>query len=104
MSDTAQKRALLNYRSRLTKRGIARFEVLELGADRDFIRVVARRLAEDGPESARIRAAISRAISGDALRRSPLVGAELEFCRPRCPQPIENIKGDIRKPTAADNR
>jgi len=40
--------------------------VLELGADRDFIRVVARRLAEDGPESARIRAAISRAISGDA--------------------------------------
>jgi hypothetical protein len=47
MSDTAQKRALRNYRSRLTKRGIARFEVLGLEADRDLIRSVARRLAED---------------------------------------------------------
>ena len=54
MSDTAQKRALRNYRSRLRKRGIARFEVLGLDADRDLIRSVARRLAEDGPDSARI--------------------------------------------------
>jgi len=42
MSDTAQKRALRNYRSRLKKRGIARFEVLGLDADRDLIRSVAR--------------------------------------------------------------
>ena len=92
MSDTAQKRALRNYRSRLTKRGIARFEVLGLDADRDLIRSVARRLAEDGPDSARIRAAIGRTISGDppkrggileALRRSPLVGSDLEFERSR---------------------
>jgi hypothetical protein len=92
MSDTAQKRALRNYRSRLTKRGIARFEVLGLAADRDLIRSVARRLAEDGPDSARIRAAIGRTISRDppmrggilaALRRSPLVGADLEFERSR---------------------
>jgi hypothetical protein len=60
MSETAQKRALRNYRSRLTKRGIARFEVLGLDADRDLIRSVARRLAEDGPDSARIRAAIAQ--------------------------------------------
>jgi len=92
MSDTAQKRALRNYRSRLRKRGIARFEVLGLDADRDLIRSVARRLAEDGPDSARIRAAIGRTISGDppkrggileALRRSPLVGAGLDFGRAR---------------------
>jgi hypothetical protein len=92
ISDTAQKRALRNYRSRLRKRGIARFEVLGLDADRDLIRSVARRLAEDGPDSARIRAAIGRTISGDppkrggilqALRRSPLVGADLEFERSR---------------------
>jgi len=51
MRETAQKRALRNYRSRLTKRGIARFEVLGLDADRDLIRSVARRLAEDGPDS-----------------------------------------------------
>jgi hypothetical protein len=90
VSDTVQKRALRNYRSRLTKRGIARFEVLGLDADRDLIRSVARRLAEDGPDSARIRAAIGRTISGEppkrggileALRRSPLVGADLEFKR-----------------------
>ena len=92
MRDSAQKRALRNYRSRLTKRGIARFEVLGLDADRDLIRSVARRLAEDGPDSARIRAAIGRTISGDppkiggileALRRSPLVGADLDFGRSR---------------------
>jgi len=50
MSDTAQKRALRNYRARLAKRGIARFEVLGLDTDRDLIRSVARCLAEDGPE------------------------------------------------------
>ena len=90
MSDTAQKRALRNYRSRLTKKGIARFEVLGLKADRDLIRSVARRLAEESPDSARIRAAIGRTLSGEppkkggileALRRSPLVGADLELKR-----------------------
>ena len=92
MRDTAQKRALRNYRSRLTKRGIARFEVLGLDTDRDLIRSVARRLAEEGPDSARIRAAIGRTMAGDppkrggilqALLRSPLVGADLEFERSR---------------------
>ncbi len=90
MKDSAQKRALRNYRSRLAKRGIARFEVLGLDADRELIRSVARRLAEDGPDSARIRAAIGRTISGDppkrggileALRRSPLVGSDVDFGR-----------------------
>ena len=51
-----------------------------------------RRLAEEGPDSARIPAAIGRTISGDppnrggileALRRSPPVGADLEFERSR---------------------
>jgi hypothetical protein len=92
MEDTAQRRALRNYRSRLAKRGLARFEVLGLDADRDLIRSVARRLAEDGPDSAGIRAAIGRTIAGDpprkggilaALRRSPLVGADLQFERSR---------------------
>ena len=90
MGDTAQKRALRNYRSRLTERGIARFEVLGLDADRDLIRALARRLAEDGPDARRLRASVGRTIAGDtpsqggilaALRRSPLVGADLEFKR-----------------------
>ena len=46
MGNTAQKRALRNYRSRLVKRGMARFEVLGLDADRELIRSLAKRLAE----------------------------------------------------------
>ena len=91
MSETSQKRALKNYRKRLNRRGMARFEVLGLDADRELIRSLARRLAENRPDSARIRATVRRAISGEppnkggilnALRRSPLVGADLNLKRP----------------------
>ena len=87
---SSQKRAIRNYRSRLSERGLARFEVLGLDADRDLIRSLARRLAEDGPDAARIRAAVGRVISGAppetggilaALRRSPLVGSDLDLSR-----------------------
>jgi hypothetical protein len=90
MGNTAQKRALRNYRSRLVKRGMARFEVLGLDADRDLIRSLAKRLAEDDPEATRIRAAVSLTIASEppkkggilaALRRSPLVGADLNLTR-----------------------
>jgi hypothetical protein len=90
MSMTPQKRALNNYRKRLKQRGMARFEVLGLDADRELIRSLARQLASDGPDSARIRATVRRTISGEppkkggilnALRRSPLVGAELDLKR-----------------------
>ena len=90
MGDSAQKRALRNYRTRLVNRGMARFEVLGLDADRDLIRSLAKRLSEDGPDAARIRAAVRRTITGEppkkggilaALRRSPLVGAELNLAR-----------------------
>ncbi|WP_213742551.1 hypothetical protein [Bradyrhizobium sp. dw_411] len=90
MSDNAQKKALRNYRTRLVKRGMARFEVLGLDGDRDLIRSLAKRLAEDDPDAAQIRAAVSQTISGDppkkggilaALRRSPLVGADLNLNR-----------------------
>ena len=88
----SQKRAIQNYRSRLGERGLARFEVLGRDADRDLIRSLARRLAEDGPDASRLRAAVSQIITGDppkkggilaALRRSPLVGADLDLNRPR---------------------
>ncbi|MEO8368130.1 MAG: hypothetical protein ABI806_02885 [Candidatus Solibacter sp.] len=70
---------------------MARFEVIAPGADRELIRSLAKRLADDSPESARIRASVRRTISGEpptkggilqALRRSPLVGAELNLERP----------------------
>jgi hypothetical protein len=91
MSTTPQKRALNRYRKRLTQRGMARFEVLGLKADRKLIRSLAKRLADDDSDSARIRAAVQLTISGDeskkggildALRRSPLVGADLDLKRP----------------------
>ena len=89
---SSQKRAIQNYRSRLGERGLARFEVLGRDADRDLIRSLARRLAEDSPEASQLRAAVSRSIAGEpprkggilaALRRSPLVGADLDLTRPR---------------------
>jgi hypothetical protein len=91
MSNASQKRAVQNYRHRLGERGMARFEVLGLEADRDLIRTLARRLADDGSDAARIRATISRTMDGEpqkggvlrALRRSPLVGTELDIARPR---------------------
>jgi hypothetical protein len=90
MSATAQKRALRNYRRRLNERGLARFEVLGLDADRDLIRSLAKRLTGDDPDASRIRATLRRTIAGEpsrrggilaALRRSPLVGAELDTRR-----------------------
>jgi hypothetical protein len=90
MSNTAQKRAIKNYRTRLRKRGVARFEVLGLEADRDLIRSLAKRLAQDDPEANRIRLEVTRTVSDTprkkggilaALRRSPLVGVELEIDR-----------------------
>ena len=91
MSSTPQKRALNNYRQRLKQRGMARFEVLGLDGDRKLIRSLAKRLAGDDAESARIRATVRRTIAAappkkggilEALRRSPLVGADLDLKRP----------------------
>ena len=90
MTDTSQERALKNYRRRLRERGLARFEVLGLDADRKLIRSLAKRLAEDGPAAKRLRATVNRNLSGGsprkggilaALRRSPLVGADLDITR-----------------------
>lgn len=88
----AQRRAIQSYRSRLGERGLARFEVLGRDGDRDLIRLIARRLAEDTPEASELRATVSKSVGEEpprkggilaALRRSPLVGADLDLARPR---------------------
>jgi len=88
MKTTPQKRAVESYRKRLDQRGMARFEVLGLDADRELIRSLAKRLAADDPDSARIRDTVRRTVSGEepkkggilsALRRSPLVGADFDI-------------------------
>lgn len=92
MSSAAQKQAIQNYRDRLTQRGVARFEVQALEADRELIRVLARRLADGGPDAERARAMVQKIVAGEApapggilkaLRRSPLVGADLDLTRAR---------------------
>jgi hypothetical protein len=94
MAQTAQKRALQNYRHRLRARGVGRFDVLGLDSDRGLLRSLAKRLAENDAEAARIRALVSQTIAQpapakggvwNALRRSPLVGANLDLKRPRVP-------------------
>ena len=90
MGTPAQKHAVQNYRASLAKRGLGRFEVVAREADRELIRTLARRLAEDGPDAAKIRASIAPSEERyvpkkggiiEALRRSPLVGSGVEFKR-----------------------
>ena len=92
MASRAQKTAITNHRSRQASRGIVRFELQAFATDRDLIRALARRLVEDGPEAGEIRRTVQQAVSGDAgkrggilaaLRRSPLVGTDLDLTRPR---------------------
>lgn len=90
VSNASQRRAVRNYRRGLTQRGMARFEVVGLVRDRSLIRSLARRLAENGTDATRLRSLVTRTIAGEqkrkggilaALRRSPLVGAELSITR-----------------------
>lgn len=89
---TSQRRAIDNYRDRLSKRGMVRFEVIGRDIDRELVRSVARRLAEGGPAADRLRAAVDRTISGTppgkggilkALLQSPLADSGLDLTRPR---------------------
>jgi hypothetical protein len=84
--------AVRTYRPRLKERGLSRFELLGRDGDRELIRSLARMLAEEGPEAQRLRAALARAAVGNrsskgsivaGLRRSPLVGADLNLGRER---------------------
>ncbi len=89
MSGPSQKRALKNYRKRLSQRGMTRFEVLARRTDRELIRSLAQALSEDDAKAKDVREALQR-LAGKppskggilaALRRSPMVGAELELHR-----------------------
>ncbi|HUZ66209.1 MAG TPA: hypothetical protein VMU56_00965 [Beijerinckiaceae bacterium] len=92
MRKSSQRRAVDNYRSRLTERGMARFEVVGRDCDRELIRSVARRLADGGADADRLRSTVNQTISGKppkkggilkALLASPLVGSGLDLARPR---------------------
>jgi hypothetical protein len=89
MASPSQARAVANYRKRLSRRGLARFEVLGLKKDRELIRAVASKLAEDTPEAAEMRASFAKSVSAKprkkggvlaALRDWPI--ADLDLTRP----------------------
>lgn len=90
MGETPQRLAVEAYRQRLAERGMTRFEVVGRAADRALLRMVARCLADDGAKAAQLRLAMSQTIAGPppksggilaALRRSPLVGEDLDTAR-----------------------
>jgi hypothetical protein len=94
MGSPSQARAVENYRKRLSKRGLIRFEVQGLKQDRELVRALARRLAENDPEAAGIRASVQVQIAPETrekggilkmLRNSPLMGVELNLARRRVP-------------------
>jgi hypothetical protein len=90
MPVSAQVRAIQNYRKRLSQSGVARFEVLGLDSDRELIRAIARKLLENNDETNEIRASLQNKVLAPAstkggilaaLRRSPMVGADLDLKR-----------------------
>lgn len=92
MTSAAQKKAIQNHRKRLRSRGLSRFEVQGRTSDKQLLRDLARRLAEDTSEAANIRKIVESAFTDSAeskgsiwkaLRTSPLVGAGVEFERLR---------------------
>ena len=90
MAKTSQHRAVTNNRNRLKERGMGRYEVRGLVTDKALVRSFAMRLAKKDAAATELRAEIARKISGNpptrgqiyaALRRSPLVGADLNLER-----------------------
>ena len=87
-------------RRRLSERGLVRFEVLGRDCDRELIRTLAGRLAEEGPHADRLRTIISKEIGSRtprkggilrALRSSPLGGANITAKR----SPDDNREIDL---------
>ena len=89
MSSPSQARAVQDYRKRLSQRGMARFEVVVLEKDRELVRAVARRLAENTREAEEMRAAMKQEVSGAQSKKSSILSllqswplAELDLTRP----------------------
>ena len=90
MAQASQKRAVANHRRRLAERGISRYEVRGLAKDKELVRKLAKRLAADDTDAARLRTQMLNQVVDEpprrggiwaALRRSPLVGANLDLER-----------------------
>jgi hypothetical protein len=90
MAQSSQRRAIANYRRRQGERGLCRYEVRGLDSDKALVRQIAARLATNEPDAQRLRAELTQELVGErlglggifaALRRSPMVGVELDLTR-----------------------
>ena len=92
MGSPAQNKALQTYRQKIEQRGLVRFEVMAPESDRSILREVAISLTRGGANADKIRGTLRDVLSDEnetrgsiylALRRSPLVSAELKIKRSR---------------------
>jgi hypothetical protein len=87
---SAQHRAIARHRRRFADSGLVRFEVRGLDRDKQLVRRLAERLLHDDPEARALRSELANKLGTSvgerggiyaALRRSPLVGANLDLTR-----------------------
>jgi hypothetical protein len=87
--NASQKRAITEHRRRLGEQGLVRYEVRGSPKDKELLRTLAKRLAQDDAEAVRLRSEVSKVVAVEpsrggiwrALRSSPAVGAELDLTR-----------------------
>ena len=90
MTPESQHKANQAYRNRLAQKGVTRLEIMAPERDRDLLRLIAKRLASNDDKAEDLRRAL-RSVAGeksntavsilDALRNSPLCGADVLFSR-----------------------
>jgi hypothetical protein len=94
MAKSAQQRALEKYRRDQRQSGISRYEVRGLEADKELVRALAKKLAARDEGATKLRNEMAEKLAGKrakrggifaALRRSPLVGADIDLERPSIP-------------------
>jgi hypothetical protein len=90
MMEDGQRRARANHKRGLRGQRLDRLEVRGLDADKSLLRTIAKRLAQADAAAADLRTQIEASVNPpasdrggilEALRRSPLVGADLDFER-----------------------
>jgi hypothetical protein len=91
MTKSAQQRALEKHRRDLRQSGLSRYEVRGLDADKELLRALAKKLAARDEGAAKLRNEVAEKLAGKrgkrggifaALRRSPMVGADIDLERP----------------------
>ena len=90
MSNQSRTRAVQNYRRRLNDVGLRRYEVVGLPEDQQLIRALAKHLARNDADAVGLRSELNARTRASkprkggllaALRRSPLVGLDLDVGR-----------------------